>query len=259
MAAGSARLSDPSSGNAGTGFVVSALDQSVHRQGRPLAMVLPESPAAPAGSLPLAPRPAAVGMKDLFEPPTDSPAERRSLQVRMVLVTEHGLHVRFNQAIDPSRLDARGLVVLRGDVPLAGRLLPDPDGEGFRFVTDSELLPGEYRVLLRAESGAFVLPGGEPLDGDRDGRAGGDFRGRVTVHAPDVLSLVGGWGGALSLALGPLAARRRAPPRAIDEDAVQLRERCEADGRLDFAVQAPRVGVGGGRSGVKTYPWEIRL
>ena len=63
-----------------------------------------------------------------------------------------------------------------------GVLVPDPDGEGFRFESASGAMePGEYRVMLKAESGAFVTADGLRLDGDGDGLSGGDFRGQARV------------------------------------------------------------------------------
>ena len=117
----------------------------------------------------------------LDSPPADAAA---ALQVRAVVVTGHGLRVRFNQVVDVRALatgDADGhIVVQRDSRPVKGRIVVDADGQGFVFVADGGLLPdGSYTVRLPSRGAA--KPGGEALDGDYDGKAGGDYRGRFTV------------------------------------------------------------------------------
>lgn len=190
------------------------------------------------------------------------------LQVQSVLATSLGLHVRFNQAIDPGRLTARAVLVMRGDELVRGRLVADPDGEGFRFVAEGgELTAGEYRVVLTADLGAFVTLAGEQLDGDFDGRPGGDYRGRfsVPVGRPGInvsaAMLHGGLGGALSLALGPAMLRRRAQHRnklGHGEPRILLGTGRHDD--LAFAVPAMAPATLGPRAEAKTInDWEIRL
>jgi hypothetical protein len=210
------------------------------------------------------------------------------LQVRSIVVSSQGLRIRFNQAIDPRRLDVRAILVVRGETALAGRIEVDPDGEGLRFVlVDGVLSVGDYRVVLTVAGGAFVTPQGELLDGDYDGQAGGDYRGNFTLPSASTLPLPpaaaaatdgrtsagaaafaswqGGWGGVLSLALAPGAAaaarrRTRGKARPALSQEVVVREGVEADGYA-FAVQQlgprsmrePAAGVDGFNA------WEIRL
>jgi hypothetical protein len=213
--------------------------------------------------------------------------QKPALQVRNVVLTDRGLRVRFNQAIDARKLQPDGLVVLRGDEPVRGKLVPDPDGEGFRFdAADGSMEPGEYRVVLKAESGAFVTPDGIRLDGDGDGVSGGDFRGQARVNrttaqgteqmengagqgasvAPTPegdLLFNGGIGGALSLAIGQqsLLGRARGGRRnlfAQTWEPVRLREAAADD--LDFAIQSVLPAADAGTvNNTQANNWEIRL
>ena len=117
----------------------------------------------------------------LDSPPADAAV---ALQVRAVVVTGNGLRVRFNQAVDVRALAAGDadthIVVQRDSRPVKGRIVVDADGQGFVFVAEGGLLPdGSYTVRLPSRGAA--KPGGEALDGDYDGKAGGDYRGRFTV------------------------------------------------------------------------------
>jgi hypothetical protein len=210
---------------------------------------------------------------------------KAALQVRNVVLTDRGLRVRFNQAIDARKLQPEGLVVMRGDEQVRGVLVPDPDGEGFRFESASGAMePGEYRVMLKAESGAFITPDGLRLDGDGDGISGGDFRGQARVGKatargeerpdsgaaePDALDpaarnllVNGGLGGALSLALGQssLSGRGRTARRRTLADAlepVRLRER--TDEEFDFAIQTGLPAADTSAAAALVNNWEIRL
>jgi hypothetical protein len=219
------------------------------------------------------------------------PSSTAALQINSMVATERGLRVRFNQALAAAALQAASgsaLLLMRGDQVVPGTLVIDPDGEGLRFDTDAGSLPaGEYRVLLRSDSGAFVTPGGARLDGDYDGRAGGDFQGRFTVpvsaglgaadagselsyeaqaikdYADIFAALSGGWGGAMSAALGPLASNRRRRGRATSDQAVRVEglDRLHTDD-LDFAVQAvvpTAVAAQAGRARASANDWEIRI
>jgi VCBS repeat-containing protein/YD repeat-containing protein len=131
---------------------------------------------------------------------SDAPSHPSSLlQVRAVIVTGGGLRVRLNQAVDVRALAAGDvdthITVLRGDQPVKGRIQIDPDGLGFAFIAEGGVLPaGNYTVRLRASG--VVRPGGQALDGDYDGKAGGDYRGRFTVGAHPLLGTLGEGDGA---------------------------------------------------------------
>jgi hypothetical protein len=116
-----------------------------------------------------------------------SVGQSSTLQVRAIAITGAGLQVRFNQEFDVRALLAGTdlgsfIVVLRDNVPVKGRVAISPDGQGFIFIAEGAALPdGPYTVQLRSGSQGFTNLDGEPLDGDGDGRAGGDFRGRFDV------------------------------------------------------------------------------
>jgi hypothetical protein len=221
------------------------------------------------------------------------PSSTAVLQISSMVATERGLRVRFNQALSAAALQAQSasgsaLQLMRGDQAVPGTLVIDPDGEGLRFDTDTGALPaGEYRVLLRSDSGAFVTPEGARLDGDYDGRAGGNYQGRFTVpvsarlgaaeangelsyeaqasqnYADIFAALSGGWGGAMSAALGPLANTRRRRGRATSDQAVRVDglDRLHTDD-LGFAVQSvvpTALAAQTGRTRASANDWEIRL
>jgi hypothetical protein len=231
----------------------------------------------------IASNPTAAGV-----PSTASPA---ALQISSMVATEHGLRMRFNRALSAAALRAApgtALLLLRGDQVVPGTLVIDPDGAGLRFDAEGGSLPaGEYRVLLRADSGAFVTPEGVRLDGDYDGRAGGDYHGRFTVPvsahvgATEVSSellqaasafndaaidamLSSGWGGAMSAALGPLVTSRRRRGRAVPgHNKVRVDELNRLHtANLDFAVQSAvpaALAAQANRASTSANDWEIRL
>ncbi len=189
-----------------------------------------------------------------IEAPGQQPSDpaRQTLRVNGFTVTATGFRVRFNQPIDPVRLlrlmaSAQGsqgqVVLLRDGQPIAGVLQIDADQRGFAFVVGAAgLLPGAYSVLLA--DGALVSAGGQALDGNGDGQAGGEFRVRFKVQARGtplaaaesgeptaalpvegwlpalggpgavVTGLAGGFGGALQLRPG---SRRRAGRAEVDK------------------------------------------
>ena len=127
-------------------------------------------------------------------PGTDN--SRSTLRVSGFSVTASGFRIRFNQPLDAVRLlrltgtgrsaDAH-VVVMHGTRAVHGVLVVDPDQQGFAFVAASGLNPGEYSVLLRDGGGAFATAKGELLDGDGDGKPGGEFKVRFRVQArPDL-------------------------------------------------------------------------
>jgi hypothetical protein len=145
-----------------------------------------------------------------------------------------------------------------------------------------DLPAGEYRVRMLTDSGAFITPAGVKLDGDFNGDAGGDYNVRFTVPvgvpaepvslddtAPDDLlqtaqswgTLYGGWGGAMSAALGPLANPRRRRSRAAAHADVVLQDSCDGN-ELDFAVQdvvPSSMATSAGLAKTSANNWEIRL
>jgi hypothetical protein len=162
---------------------VTVVAQTAHPGAQVLGFAQAEG--APPGS-------GAGSLADLLA--VDDPAKPpATLQVRMVSVSGSGLHLRFNQQIDSATLGRASagepvrsgiVVVMRGDEEVRGTLVPDPDGAGFRFTADSGLLrPGEYSLLLRSGSSGFVDLRGGTLDGDYDGKAGGDYRARFSAGA----------------------------------------------------------------------------
>jgi hypothetical protein len=260
------------------------VDQTQHRGSRPLAWVRAEGDPDAAGTADQPLTAEAIEARLETRPTAEGSKPPPLLQVSSIVATDRGLRVRFNQALSASALAGSGITLLRGEQAMSGTLVIDPDSAGFRFDVDAgELTAGKYRVVLRTDSGAFVPPGGVRLDGDFDGRAGGDYRGRFTIPgAADQTSSVdgaaergvqtarsgaeafatlnGGWGGAMSLAFGPRAMlrRRRAPPPAAE---LVLRDRFSGD-ELDFAIQAvvPASMVASThRHKISANAWEIRL
>ena len=288
------RLETRAAERPGFNLGVDLIDQTAHRSNRVVAVVVADGrPGINAdGSAPLT----AEAMQALIESnPTAAgvagPSSTAALQINSMVATELGLRVRFNQALAAAALQAASgsaLLLMRGDQVVPGKLVIDPDGEGLRFDTDAGTLPaGEYRVLLRSDSGAFVTPEGSRLDGDYDGRAGGDFQGRFTVpvsaglgaadasselsyeaqaikdYADIFAALSGGWGGAMSAALGPLANNRRRRGRTMCDQAVRVEglDRLHTED-LDFAVQAvvpTAVAAQAGRARASANDWEIRI
>ena len=113
-----------------------------------------------------------------------------------VLAEATGFHARFDGVIDPNSLsvvaDAVGVapsVVVTAPAGglVAGSVIPDADGAGFRFISASGVLPaGSYGVTVR---GTLRDARGDVLDGNDDGAAGDDARTVVTLSG-DVTSLL---------------------------------------------------------------------
>lgn len=184
-----------------------------------------------------------------------------TLRVQAVIVTGAGLHVRFNQAFDLSALSgdnaASRLTVLRGDVPVRGRVVADPDGLGFSFIADAAAMrEGEYSVRLRSGANGFATPNGEALDGDADGRAGGDYRGHFKV----VIPALGALGATITVAgdLDWIAERWTtegdAPGVAGDFGIVALGGGLGSLAMLTVPLAVPRTTRAGERN-----DWRIRL
>ena len=160
-----------------TAYAALLTDQSAHPYSQALGFAVVESavPGAPVG------RPFEL----LEEPASPRPA---TLQVRGIIITASGVHVRFNQPFNAKALlgaaDIGGrIVLLHGNLTVKGRVVVDPDGAGFTFVADGPLLAdGAYTIrLVSGPNGFSALADGTALDGDYDGRAGGDYQGRFSV------------------------------------------------------------------------------
>jgi hypothetical protein len=169
-----------------------------------------------------------------------------------VVVTGGGLRVRFNQAVDVRALTAPGstdahIVVLRDNRPVKGRIVVDTDGQGFAFIVDGLLPEGAYTVRL--PSAGTAKPNGEALDGDYDGKAGGDFRGHFNVAAPAQR---------LSLDDGPSFERLAAPGAGgiitLDggNDWVAQRWTVQHDAGLGGGLDAVWTSLTGGVGGLVT-------
>jgi hypothetical protein len=107
-----------------------------------------------------------------------------------------GLHARFNGVLDPATLtlpsDSTGAppTVLVTDAlgrVIAGSLVQDPDGAGFRFIAASGVLAnGSYRLVV---AGGVKDLRGRALDGNADGAAGDDLLVNLSVrNGPDAIS-----------------------------------------------------------------------
>jgi len=281
-----ALLDGSSVGTLGSGFSVNLAELSAHPHSQVVGFAKPETAPAPAAG----PALTAQAMNELIESqPTG--AGPTALQVRGVAVTGGSLRVRFNQPLDLARLatvvDGGGamrstqVVVMRGDQPVPGLLLPDPDAMGFRFVPDGgPLAAGDYAVLLRSRNDGFVSQRGELLDGDYDGAAGGDYRARFQVEgvslrsqapeeaaapavaeAPSWESLLGGAGGVsmLMASLMPAAPRRRTARPAAP--APRLRSERVLPEAMQ-PLQRPAAGWLAGWLDAQPTPgndWRIRL
>jgi hypothetical protein len=271
-----------------SGLSLGSVSQSSHDLPRALGFV--RSDAAP-------PLSEAALLREVHRDaaPDRSTAASSMLQVAWIQVTDRGLRVRFNQAIDPARLTASAIRVTQGGLPIEGRVIVNADGDGFFFEPAAGRFDtAGYAIRLLAQGGAFVTPQGQLLDGDYDGQAGGDYVGQFVVtptgstaavehdaqqtaadggwhspvssESPDVTVLQagllhGGLGGALSLTLGGVLrgpARRVRARRAMDADAVRIEEKASASDDLCFPVQAP-AGASRLRSEQPANPWQIRL
>ncbi len=122
--------------------------------------------------------------------------------------TTTGYHVRFNHAVDASRLNLYdgqnanwGLTdaVLKdcSNKAVAGSIVVDADQMGYTFVktgnpkTNGLLTTGGYSLTLDSRSNAFTDEHGRLLDGNNDGVAGGNYSGGFTIASSSsaILSL----------------------------------------------------------------------
>ena len=216
--------------------------QSVHPFAQAIGFVVVESAAA--GKPPGRPL-TAQQMAALLESQPTGAGHPARLQVLGVVVTGNGLRVRFNQPFDPRALladEARRprIDVMRDGVPVEGRIVSDPDGEGFAFIVEGPLLrDGAYTVRLRG----FMTPGGEALDGDYDGKPGGDYRGRFEVTGATLRMSAIDKGGAATLA----AVQPSDAPIELTADLDWMSQRwsVEADAAGDSRWAALTGGIGG--------------
>ena len=123
-----------------------------------------------------------------------------SLRVTSIEETVTGFKARFSHLIDPTAIN-----LYSGEMPpiapmgpadvllfgatkgaVRGSLVFDADGLGFTFVkTGGPLVADSYTLVLKSGSDAFRKTGSfDPLDGDSDGLAGGDFSDDFVVSAP---------------------------------------------------------------------------
>jgi hypothetical protein len=158
--------------------------QSAHLAGRFLGFLVPGDRPGAAVSTPQLTR---AQMAQAFEgvaAPADAP-----LQVGVVALSGGGFKLRFNQAVDLGRVSgsqstnlSRMLVVERDGQVLPGTVVLDPDGRGLSFLPQGgPLRDGSYTVRLLSGDTGWATPDGRALDGDHDGRPGGDYLGRFTV------------------------------------------------------------------------------
>ena len=119
-----------------------------------------------------------------------------SLRVVSFTPTETGFAVRFNRAVEASRLnlyDAESVhlgaadvtlerVRRKGNLPLTGSLVLDADQQGFTFIQTGCLLgSGIYQVVLSSRSDGFTDLNGRLLDGDGDGVSGANYVTTFTI------------------------------------------------------------------------------
>ncbi|WP_346658742.1 Ig-like domain-containing protein [Bradyrhizobium sp. 143] len=114
------------------------------------------------------------------------------LQVIDFEASATGFHVAFNHAFVPGDVSLYGADAsgIWADVkftdasgrPVIGSIVLDHDDKGFSFIKSGGLLrPDAYNVRLVAGAHAFHDTLGA-LDGDADGQAGGDYRGKFAIH-----------------------------------------------------------------------------
>lgn len=125
-----------------------------------------------------------------------------SLQVTSFAPTASGFTLRFNHAIDLTKLNLYGgdptnlgasdvSFVGPGNVTVSGSLIPDADRQGFTFLRTGGVLPsGNYSVTLASRANGIVTPGGSLLDGNKDGVAGDNYVAQFDV-APSTSALLG--------------------------------------------------------------------
>jgi len=107
--------------------------------------------------------------------------------------TQSGFTARFNTTLDPGVLNLYAgpdapdeepdLVLLDGKGrELRGSCLWDPSRNTLRFIkTGLPLQPGRYTLIFSSRADGFVDSNGGLLDGDGDGRPGGDLVARFAV------------------------------------------------------------------------------
>jgi len=103
-----------------------------------------------------------------------------------------GFAVRFNDVIDQSTLNLYGAGTPAADVVVTGALsgqvkgsvVIDPDGKGLTFVrTGAQFAADSYTVVIRGADDALVNARRGALDGDANGKAGGNYSASFSVGA----------------------------------------------------------------------------
>ena len=227
-------------------------DQSAHPFAQAVGFAVVESATG---------QPTRHNLTALLESYPTSGGPPATLQVRAVIVMGGGLRVRFNQAFDARALlsvdgQAAHIVVMRDNLAVKGRIVIDSDGEGFIFIAEGALLPdGNYTVRLLAGPKGFTNLNGGGLDGDYDGKAGGDYRGRFSVT-----------GSALRLSLNdgeqPMQLAPAQPFEALielssDLDWITQRWSTEPDLQADDSSWAALTGGIGGLVTLAAMPGAI--
>ncbi|MGH8665118.1 MAG: cadherin-like domain-containing protein, partial [Burkholderiales bacterium] len=127
----------------------------------------------------------AVGTVTLEVQPTEGP-----LQVVSFDPDCNGFAVRFSDTFDPSVINlyvSAPDVIVRGAASgvIAGSLIHDADGKGFRFLKNgSPFAADTYTVTLESGPSAFTHATRGDLDGDSDDAAGGDYVTTYSVAPP---------------------------------------------------------------------------
>jgi len=114
------------------------------------------------------------------------------LVVSLFELTDTGFALRFDRAVDATRIRMYGADNVASDVLLNGpggrvhgTLVFDADGQGARFVRTGGLLAlGDYTLTLASGPGGFVGLDGQQLDGNANGTAGDAFVRSFSVAAP---------------------------------------------------------------------------
>jgi VCBS repeat-containing protein len=164
---------------------VALVDQSAHLFAQEIGNVVDETEAQARGAF----LPVAIGdVNGLLEREPPAAGKAVTLQVREIDVMGGGLRVRFNQEFDARALVADGgqetrLLVMRDNVRIKGSIMIHEDRHGFTFVVENgHWQDGAYTVRLLSGPKGFANPRGDALDGDKDGKAGGDYRGRFNLQ-----------------------------------------------------------------------------
>jgi VCBS repeat-containing protein len=107
----------------------------------------------------------------------------------------NGFAVRFNDIFDPSVINlyvSAPDVIVHGAASraIAGSLIHDADGKGFRFLkSGSPFAADTYTVTLRSGVSAFTHATRGDLDGNGDDAAGGDYVATFPVAPPTAIKL----------------------------------------------------------------------